>query len=484
MGKVVDDEDGFPSAQELLVPPIVPRSGVIRLGAGRKVDGDGRALARLAVEVDGAPMILDGSPDHGQPQAGAAAPHDLLGIEGFEDALPVLGADALAAVGHRQYHVISSGELLKALAGDVEGDAARRDDNAPPVGLGLGGVGHQVHEHLLEADRASEDQRQLPAERQFDIERRGGLEKLAILRRTAVLGDQPVEVEGLPRHHPAPGEGQEVLDDLRRPHARVADGDDDRAQRVVGGHVMEEQVGVADDTRQDVIEVVGHPSGKQAQGLHLLRTLQALLQLLALFLGEVAFVDLFFEETVGRRQLGGAFRHPLAQLVLLPEDTAIEGDDHLHEEEQGEHRAMDDGGGGNPYRPHPAEDLALFPHRRRQLHPGQEAQGDCQSFQSPRGFAGHLLEGAAVLGEDLHGGVIVGIGGKPHILDHPGRVEVPQGVGDHQGMPVELLPRIAESVSLVKEDEDAEDGGEHHHAAPGKECDLLPLGPHCGAPSE
>jgi hypothetical protein len=48
--------------------------------------------------------------------------------------------------------------------------------------------------------------------------------------------------------------------------------------------VEQQQLGVADDAGEDVVEIVGHPAGHQADGLHLLVTEQ-------LFLESMAFGD-------------------------------------------------------------------------------------------------------------------------------------------------------------------------------------------------
>src|SRR5687768_13915240 len=73
--------------------------GLLRLGRGQD-DGEGRALAELASEIDEAAVHLDQSPRDGQAQAGAEAmAAGLLGLEElFEDGVAILGRDARTGV--------------------------------------------------------------------------------------------------------------------------------------------------------------------------------------------------------------------------------------------------------------------------------------------------------------------------------------------------------------------------------------------------
>ena len=50
----------------------------------------------------------------------------------------------------------------------------------------------------------------------------------------------------------------------------------------VGREVEQHQIRVAENRRQDVVEVVGHAAGQGAEGVHLLRLPQLLFELLAL----------------------------------------------------------------------------------------------------------------------------------------------------------------------------------------------------------
>ena len=57
------------------------------------------------------------------------------------------------------------------------------------------------------------------------------------------------------------------------------------------GHVADDDLGVADDGRQDVVEVVGHAAGQGAEGLHLLGLQQLPFELLAALFGLGALGD-------------------------------------------------------------------------------------------------------------------------------------------------------------------------------------------------
>lgn len=72
----------------------------------RELDGKGRPL-RIAVKLQGGLVVVDDIPHHGQPQAGATPPHDLAGVEWFENPLQVGLVDAGSIVGHREDYLFA-----------------------------------------------------------------------------------------------------------------------------------------------------------------------------------------------------------------------------------------------------------------------------------------------------------------------------------------------------------------------------------------
>ncbi len=74
-----------------------------------QVDRERRSLARLAVDVDEAVVLLDDAVDRGQPEAGALA--DVLGgEERLEEVGQRLLVHAAAVVAHGQQHVLAGDE--------------------------------------------------------------------------------------------------------------------------------------------------------------------------------------------------------------------------------------------------------------------------------------------------------------------------------------------------------------------------------------
>ena len=78
------------------------------------------------------------------------------------------------------------------------------------------------------------------------------------------------------------GKGQHPLHELSAPLGRLVDLLDHRRDLRIGCDTGRGQLRHADDDGQDVVEVVGDPAGQLADGLHLLRLAQLLLQLDAL----------------------------------------------------------------------------------------------------------------------------------------------------------------------------------------------------------
>ena len=83
-----------------------------------QVDLEGRSLARLAVDIDEAVVLLDDAVDRGQPQAGALA-HLLGGEERLEELCQRLLVHAAAVVADGQQHILA-------------GDKARRGRRSRP----------------------------------------------------------------------------------------------------------------------------------------------------------------------------------------------------------------------------------------------------------------------------------------------------------------------------------------------------------------
>jgi hypothetical protein len=100
------------------------------------------------------------------------------------------------------------------------------------------------------------------------------------------LGHQGVEVDRPRLQHLLATEGEELAGEARGAVGRLADLGGVLAARVARGEVFEQQVGVARDGGEDVVEIVRDPARQPAHGFHLLRLPELLLELHPL--GDVA----------------------------------------------------------------------------------------------------------------------------------------------------------------------------------------------------
>src|SRR5215217_4574688 len=120
----------------------------LRLGVdGRQGDGEGGAMADLALDVDRAPVQVHVLERDGQPESGAAegpGPVHVGAVEALEDVGQVLGRDALALVGDGDDHVTTT--------------PAHPDPDVALDGV-LNGVLDQVGEHPVEPAGVGGDQR-------------------------------------------------------------------------------------------------------------------------------------------------------------------------------------------------------------------------------------------------------------------------------------------------------------------------------------
>ena len=124
----------------------------------------------------------------------------------------------------------------------------------------------------------------------------------------ARVREQRVEVEDARLEHLLAGEREQLAGQVRRALAGPADLRDVLADRVVRRELGEGHVAVAEDRRQQVVEVVGDASGELADALHLLGLAELLFELPAL--GDVH---------------DGALDDDLAGLLVGEQGGALEG---------------------------------------------------------------------------------------------------------------------------------------------------------------
>jgi len=227
---------------------------------------------------------MDDAVDGGEPEAGAGL---LRREEGLEDP----GADLLghpaAPVADRERHVGAGGEaeIARRLR---ELDAGRRDLERPAVRHGVPGVHGEVEQHLRELVRVRHDRPHAGAER------RGEGDPLADRARQELLEvrDHLVQGQHLRAEELLARQGEELARDADGPVRRLDDPLEALPRaRVAGRELAQEEVGVPEHDREHVGEVVGDPAREAPDRLHLLRLAQALLELVARGLGELALGD-------------------------------------------------------------------------------------------------------------------------------------------------------------------------------------------------
>ena len=226
--------------------------------------------------MHGPALLLHETVHHGHSEARSLS-LILGGEEGLEDPVPCLLVHADTGVGHRYayvsagLHVGAHGRVLL-----VQLHRADLDLERSAMGHGVPGVGSQVQEHLLHGGGIHLHglHRLIGPDRDLDSLGQEGPEHRRQLPGNA--GDvggyrlqlgPPSEAEELPGHGGGP------------PH-RVLDlghlGSLHRLPRIQSPH---DELSIEEDDREHVVEVVGDAAGELADGLHLLRVAELLLQL-------------------------------------------------------------------------------------------------------------------------------------------------------------------------------------------------------------
>jgi hypothetical protein len=94
-----------------------------------------------------------------------------------------------------------------------------------------------------------------------------------------VVVDDPAELDRFGGRHSPPGEREQVLDDGGGLFPRFLDRQNGVAERALFGQVQQQQFGIADQSGQDVVQIVGDSGGEGADGFHLLRIPKLVFQL-------------------------------------------------------------------------------------------------------------------------------------------------------------------------------------------------------------
>ncbi len=238
-------------------------------------DGEDGALPGLARRLDASPGLRHDPVDDRESEACALA--SLLGREErLEDARERALVHARPRVAHDERDPAAG---LERRPGSIRRDDLREalDRELAARGHGVARVDDEVEEHLLELGAVHLDRARARSE--------GGHELY-------VLADHPPEdelhvaydraqLDDRRREDLPPAEREELPREPRRVLERRGDVLEVLPALLVAREVAEEELRVALDDGQDVVEVVGDPSGEPPDRLHLLRLAELLLEELA-----------------------------------------------------------------------------------------------------------------------------------------------------------------------------------------------------------
>ena len=241
-------------------------AGLARHG---KVKFEHGPLAFFAPDIDVALVVLDRTPHHGHTETGAAAPQNLFGVEGLENAGQVFFGNAVPAVRHPQENIFPLGDFFVTGQGLVHITAFGGNTDQAAARLGFGGIGNQIQNRLFKMDRRAFHVGQIRLADNLEVHIRMEADQLLVLRRTDDVGDDIVEIDDFKGGNPPAGQGQKVLHDGGGLEAGFLDRHHRGRQGAVHRKIHQNQIGIADDAREDIVEIMGHASRQKAEGLHL-----------------------------------------------------------------------------------------------------------------------------------------------------------------------------------------------------------------------
>jgi hypothetical protein len=221
--------------------------------APRQVDTEGRPDVRLAVDPDGAAALLHDSEDSGEPEPRALA-RGLRGEERLEDASLGRLVDADARVAHGDHHVVSRHQaVVFGRERRVDLNVRRRDDELSALRHRVPGVHDQVHDDLLDLARIGLHESEIGRQPrlQLDVLAEEPRQHLAGVR------DDLVEIEDLGLHHLAATEREDLPREVGGPPSGRPDLLEVGPPWRRRAHFEQEDVAVAEDHGEDVVEVVG-----------------------------------------------------------------------------------------------------------------------------------------------------------------------------------------------------------------------------------
>ena len=197
----------------------------------------------------------------------------------------------------------------------------------------------QVHDHLLELRRVRLDQGQ--ANRQMQAQQ--GCTGDGKLHEFGGFAHRLVEIEGADEIAALAGVGQHLFAQVGGPDRGCFDVPQIFSRRRIAGNVQLGQVGIAQDEREEIVEVMGDPSRQNSQALQTLRFAQLSLHLILLG----SFVPGLFLPKNG--DVGKNFDHANDPIFLVAQRCVAETENEKSavatsagERQPGEGRALQD----------------------------------------------------------------------------------------------------------------------------------------------
>ena len=242
-----------------------------------------------ALDIDRTAVAAHNPVHDGEAEAGALA-RVLRGEERVEDAAARGFVHPVAGVGDRDPHVAAAGwgaDDEREVGTDVDGFNAD-GERAAVEPHGVGGVGPEVEQYLVNLRGVAEDVRAVGCEVVFDRDVGGegrAQEAAGFLDDEADVDRRVAAAGGLAT------EREDLFDQFAGAQAGVAGLGQAGARRMVFGHGIGGEFVVTDDAGEEVVEIVRDAAGECPEGLHLLGLKQLAFEFAASFVAFVAGGD-------------------------------------------------------------------------------------------------------------------------------------------------------------------------------------------------
>ena len=239
------------------------------------------SATRFAADRDRAADLPD-NPIDGRKTESSTLAFRLGSEKRIEDAMLDLFRDPHSGITDPQQHILPERNPGKSRrVGFVRFHIRRPDAQRSAARHGVPGVHRQIHQHLVHLVRVRHNgpARGIGLCDQFDIFPNQALQH------GVVLSDQLMRIHRSGLDHLFAAECQQLTGEIHRTLARPANLLHPLPRRVLLLVLTKQQIAVTVDYRQQVVEIVGHPTGQPADAFQLLRLLKLLLQLQALRLG-------------------------------------------------------------------------------------------------------------------------------------------------------------------------------------------------------